>query len=278
MAGRHSLIAPSATFVSKGRLGLLTATAAGAIVGIGMPVASANPQNVSADSAANAVSVENRSAVSQAVAVETPAVANASVSAPAIELEASTGAEWQLATIELDAQAAPVVEEPVAVDTQATGAAAETSATTNGATATQATQTQATQTQATQQAQAPAAKAQAAAPATAGGYSNVVAIARQYSGAPYVSGGTTPAGWDCSGFTSYVYAQAGVSLPRTSGAQLNAGYRVSASEARPGDLVWWPGHVGIYTGNGQHIAARNPSAGTAEGPVYGNPVYVRIGG
>ncbi len=113
-----------------------------------------------------------------------------------------------------------------------------------------------------------------AAPSTAGG---VVGIARQYIGAPYVWGAAGPTAFDCSGFTSFVFAQIGISLPRIDSAQLAAGVQVSAAEAQPGDLVWWPGHIGIYTGNGNHIAARNPADGVAEGPVYGDPVYVRVG-
>ena len=105
----------------------------------------------------------------------------------------------------------------------------------------------------------------------------VISIARQYIGVPYVSGGASPSGFDCSGFTQYVFAQIGVSLPRTSSAQRNAGYVVSASEARAGDLIWAPGHVGIYLGNGQHIAARNYSTPLSEGPVYmKNPTYIRV--
>ncbi len=119
----------------------------------------------------------------------------------------------------------------------------------------------------------------AAAPASGSG-SAAVSIGRQYIGVPYVWGGGTPAGFDCSGFTSYVYAQLGVSLPRSSGAQRNAGRQVSASEARPGDMVWWPGHIGIYSGNGNHIAARNPSKPLTEGPIShvgrGAPVYIRV--
>lgn len=107
--------------------------------------------------------------------------------------------------------------------------------------------------------------------------SAVVAEAYKYIGTPYVSGGASPGGFDCSGFVQYVYAQVGISLPRTSGAQANAGYRVSASEARAGDLIWAPGHIGIYLGDGQHIAARNYSTPLSAGPVYmSNPVYIRV--
>ena len=106
----------------------------------------------------------------------------------------------------------------------------------------------------------------------------MVNIARQYLGTPYVYGGNSPGGFDCSGFTQYVFAQVGVSLPRSSSQQRNAGTVVSAAEARPGDLVWGPGHVGIYTGNGNHIAARNPGTPLSEGPIYmANPVFIRVG-
>ncbi|WP_143426841.1 C40 family peptidase [Georgenia soli] len=107
--------------------------------------------------------------------------------------------------------------------------------------------------------------------------SAIVDYARQFLGVPYVWGGTTPAGFDCSGFTSYVFAQFGTSLPRTSGAQASTGTRVSAAEARPGDLVTWPGHVGIYTGNGNNIAARQPGTPLTEGPIFhSSPVFIRV--
>lgn len=120
--------------------------------------------------------------------------------------------------------------------------------------------------------------AETAAPAASASGNAVVDIARRYIGTPYVYGGATPAGFDCSGFTSYVYAQAGLSIPRSSAQQRYAGTVVSAAEAQPGDLVWGPGHIGIYTGNGQHIAARNPSTALYESPIYiDNPIFIRIG-
>ena len=88
----------------------------------------------------------------------------------------------------------------------------------------------------------------------------VVQIAEQFLGLPYVYGGSTPAGFDCSGFTSYVFKQLGYSLYRSSYQQINNGIPVSKSELQPGDLLLFKKqgasrihHVGIYVGNGMMI-------------------------
>ena len=82
----------------------------------------------------------------------------------------------------------------------------------------------------------------------------IVNAAYSQLGVPYVWGGTTPGvGLDCSGLTSYCHRVAGISIPRTSSAQLASGRRVS--NPQPGDICWTPGHVAIYIGNGQMIEA-----------------------
>ncbi|NFN88825.1 NlpC/P60 family protein, partial [Clostridium sporogenes] len=84
---------------------------------------------------------------------------------------------------------------------------------------------------------------------------DIVNYAKQFQGTPYATNGTTPSGFDCSGFVQYVYRNAaGINLPRTTYDQINEGTAVSQSNLQPGDLVFpHTGHVGIYVGNGQMI-------------------------
>ncbi|MEO2096904.1 MAG: NlpC/P60 family protein [Brachybacterium sp.] len=103
----------------------------------------------------------------------------------------------------------------------------------------------------------------------------IVDAARTQIGASYSWGSSNPGvSFDCSGLTQYAYKQVGIDLPRTSGQQVAAGSQVSKSEAQPGDLVVWPGHMGIYAGGNKVVdAGRSPGAVT-ERTIWGNPTFV----
>ena len=89
----------------------------------------------------------------------------------------------------------------------------------------------------------------------------IIATGKKYIGVPYVWGGSTPSGFDCSGFTQYVFRQHGIQLPRTSAQQYSVGTWVAKSNLRPGDLVFFNtsgsgvSHLGIYLGNGDFLHA-----------------------
>jgi cell wall-associated NlpC family hydrolase len=99
-----------------------------------------------------------------------------------------------------------------------------------------------------------------AAPAASG--DQVATLAREYSGSRYVWGGTSPAGFDCTGFVQFVYSQFGIDLPHNEAGQLASGPRVGADELAPGDVLVFANtyraglsHVGIYLGDGQFVHA-----------------------
>lgn len=97
---------------------------------------------------------------------------------------------------------------------------------------------------------------------------DIVELARKYMGTPYVWGGTTPSGFDCSGLVAYVFGKNGISVPRTTYNQINVGASVQPNKLRPGDLVFFdtdrkksgPDHVGIYMGGGKFIHSPRPGS------------------
>lgn len=121
----------------------------------------------------------------------------------------------------------------------------------------------------------PVAKSASVAAAVSG--SAIIAEAAKYVGTPYVSGGSSPRGFDCSGFVSYVYGQFGISLPRSSGAYWNVGTRVSSP--KPGDIIVTPGHVGLYAGPNLQIDAPVPGKTLQFRAIWqSNPTFVRVTG
>lgn len=101
-----------------------------------------------------------------------------------------------------------------------------------------------------------------------------VGIAMQYRGVPYVWGGQSPSGFDCSGFVGYVYRQLGYSLPRSANAIAAAGTKLPLSQAQPGDILWHNKHVAIYIGGGKLIHAPKPRDVVKVAPIYSNSFKV----
>lgn len=110
------------------------------------------------------------------------------------------------------------------------------------------------------------------------GNSSLVDFAKRFIGTPYVWGGTSPSGFDCSGFTQYVMKQFGINIPRISYQQGAGGKAVGHGEMKPGDLVFWDNssrnqgadHVGIYIGGGKYIAAPQPGDSVKISSLGGN--------
>lgn len=119
------------------------------------------------------------------------------------------------------------------------------------------------------------------APSSSKNMGGLIANVQQFLGVPYVWGGTTPSGFDCSGLIYYAANLSGISLPRTSQAQSTVGSYVSVSDLQAGDLVFWGGvgsayHVGIYIGNGQYIHAPQPGQSvTVQSVQYFRPDFGR---
>jgi cell wall-associated NlpC family hydrolase len=242
--------ATSAGIATAGRRSAVVAAGSGLMIGIVAVPASAEGTNASGASLA-AVDSTVLTASARAILETSPVVA------------AAPDAVWgfDAPTLTAVTPPPPPEPEPVVVETRTATAASRSTA-------------RATVETAAVETEAPAA---AAVPASAVG-SSIVEIAARYVGVPYVSGGRDPGGFDCSGFTSYVYAQAGITLPRTSAEQKNAGTVVSRADAQPGDLIWSPGHISIYAGDGMQIDAPRPGKTIQFRSIWqSSPVFIRVG-
>ncbi|PYG00962.1 Cell wall-associated hydrolase, NlpC family [Georgenia satyanarayanai] len=257
------------------RRGMLVAASSGLALTMAASTAVAAPEGSSLPQVdVSALSSQARTALTVNPTVSVPAdveFAVADVAVAATPPKTTVAEDSDPIAEHVAAEEAAEAAATAAAEAEALAAARSTeTASRSGASSTSASTAAVAEESATQAAPAPAASGNA-----------IVDIAYRYVGTPYVWGGASPSGFDCSGFTWYVFQQAGISIPRSSSAQAGAGTVVSAAEARPGDLVWWPGHIGIYLGDGQHIAARNPSKPLQAGPIShvgrGAPTFIRVG-
>ncbi|WP_234986542.1 C40 family peptidase [Demequina sp. NBRC 110055] len=193
------------------------------------------------------------------IALEADA-ASADLAAVASEVTASGDAGFDVETPQIDVSEDP---EPVVVAPPASTSSSSSSSSSSDSSSSSSSSSEAR----------PVAQSASVTAAISG--SAVIAEASKYVGVPYVSGGSSPSGFDCSGFTSYVYGQLGISLPRSSGAYYSVGTRVS--NPQPGDIIVSPGHVGIYAGPNLQIDAPRPGKTIQFRPIWqSNPVYVRV--
>lgn len=172
---------------------------------------------------------------------------------------AASQAEQTPAQTTTTSQATQATQTTQAVTT--TNQVAQTTSQTTSQPAAQTQTSQASQTTQTSQ-QTQASQAQVATPSSYS-VSALLSYAQTFTGVPYVLGGTTPAGFDCSGFTQYVFNHFGKNIGRTTYQQQYAGTKLAVSSAQPGDLLFWGAygsayHVGIYLGGSSYIAAPEP--------------------
>ena len=258
-AARRS-ITPLATLSSSttgnaaalGRRTAIVAASSGLLMSL-MGAAPASAAPAATDATLSTFDVDTLTAQASAALVTAPAVTVA------------TDASWTVEQTSITVTPAPEPEpepEPEPVRASTTTRSAERTAVASSTTSTE-TET--------------ATPAASAVPASANG-SAIIDAASRYVGVPYVYGGSTPSGFDCSGFTSYVFAQVGISLPRTSGAQRSAGTVVSRADAQPGDLIFSPGHIAIYAGGNTQIDAPRPGKTIQFRDIWqSNPTFVRVG-
>ena len=264
--GRHRapsrLTAAGTTISRSAKTTAVVATSGGLLATVVAP-ASANPQGI-VDEVASVVS---GSQITAAPAVDLLA-ANMPIMAeptdlPAVAVAAPEDVETDFGSLGFTGVTPVVEEEPVVEAAPATDTGSEAtdsgSTLSSGSVTTNSERSDDSASRGTERESAPA-------PSYGGG---VIGVAASLVGTPYVYGGGSPGGFDCSGYTSYVFAQVGINLPRSAAAQ--QAYATPVSNPQPGDLVFWgyPAyHVGIYAGNGMVYDSGNPGTGVIYRSVF----------
>lgn len=236
-----------------GRGGVVLAVSSGLVAGVGLP---ATTSHSAAETGPSTASVRLAAPVRQdLVSSPVAAATTARVAFDHSAFQASPRPVHKTSTHRRPAHAAPVHPVVAAIrNAPAHRAAPPRTPTTTTSTTTTAAQ----------------------APASSRGAS-VVALASRYLGVPYLYGGASPRGFDCSGLTQYVYGLLGVRLPRTAAAQYSATTHIARSQARPGDLVFFftggvVTHVGIYLGGNMMIASPHTGEVVQKQTIYSSNV------
>ena len=246
---------------SVGRQAAVVAAASGLIITLGVPGQATASRDVSA------------------APVDTINPERVAVKAVTVAADKDASVDIQRASFTAEPKPEPVVI-AVANDVTATQASSnETTSSSNSSDDAFAPVTrsnrgqQSTSTKSTTTTQTKSVKAESS--VNTGNLSGIAATAAKYVGVPYVWGGNTPSGWDCSGFVKYVYAKHGINIARGTSAILGSGQFKRTSNPKPGDLVFQNGggHVGIYLGGGKMIGAQNPTVDTMIHSVSRNPLY-----
>ncbi|WP_418275994.1 C40 family peptidase [Isoptericola jiangsuensis] len=257
------MAAPTA---AAGRRAAVVATAGGLLVSTIAGASAAQAAPVDTDAAKKLSTVDLGALTDQArQALEAAPVVAVDAEAK-VDVEKVTAKVVKKAAIKAAPEPEPVVERTVAPSRSAERT--EVSSSSSSSSSSESTSSESTSTTASS--------------SQAASGSSAVSIAARYIGVPYVVGGASPSGFDCSGLVTYVYNQLGVSLPHSSSAIRSASNTtvISASEARPGDLIWSPGHISIYIGDGQQIEATRPGGWTVRqaGIWQSSPTYLRVTG
>ncbi|QTE31595.1 C40 family peptidase [Pengzhenrongella sicca] len=242
-------LAATGSIAVVGRRSAVVAAAAGLVVSTFGAPASAAPATSHASAALPSVDTSGLTASARAVLATAPVVT--------VAADATWGFDVPAVTAVADPPPPPVVK-PVAASRSAARTAIPATADTEAAAEVEVV-------------------ASSDVPQSVAGNA-VLEVAARYVGVPYRSGGTTPDGFDCSGFTSYVYAQLGITLPRTSGGQRDAGTVVSRADAQPGDLIYSPGHIAIYAGGNSQVDSPKPGGSVQFRAIWqSDPTFIRVG-
>ncbi|MCK0113646.1 C40 family peptidase [Ornithinimicrobium sp. F0845] len=275
--GRHrapSRLSEAGTTITRSAKTTAVVATSGGLLAAAVSPASANPQGV-VDEVASVVTDATALSAVDLLAQNMPIMAEPT-DLPAVAVAAPQEVDTDFGALGFTG-VTPVVEEPepVVEETASAAPAQEATAERTESSASRSNEREAAPAPAPEPEPAPAPEPEPAPPSNSGG---VLGVAAAYTGIMYVHGGSTPAGFDCSGYTQFVFAQVGISLPRTASGQQSVATPVS--NPQPGDLVFfgYPAyHVGIYAGNGMMYDSGRPGLPTQLRPVFsGVSGYGRI--